>query len=432
VRLAPCHRRLGRLERGGRLGVALEGPDRPAFRGAPTAAHLTPTFVGDARGSGLPSRDYACRMNVALRFLAAISLGLIAALAQASEAGAEKRIALVVGNARYATAPLNNPEIDARTVATALTKLGFDVTTHVNLGVREFRRVLREYSKRLQNDGTVAVFYYAGHGVQIDGKNYLLPVDLNLRDEDEVKDDGVDIDELFVSRLERVRAHTRIVILDACRDNPFGKKTRTVRSISGLAEMDANGALIAFSSAPGKVAEDGPAGTNSAFTKHLAREMLVEGIEVEQMLKNVRMGVLRDTQQRQTPWHTSSLTRNFYFNPKPKAGDDPRMADEVARLRAALDAANGRIDVLTRDREKPAPAAASTRPDAKPAAPAPTPAAPKEKPAPKPATEPRVAEAKPPPARSERSEKCVDLLTRAQLGEPLSAADVALMQKECR
>ena len=156
-------------------------------------------------------------------FAAALAVG--ADVAQATE----KRIALVVGNARYPALALNNPENDARVVATTLRRLGFEVSEHVNLTIKEFRKVLRDFAKRQQSEEGASVFYYAGHGVQIDGRNYLLPVDVNLRDEDEVRDEGVDVDELFVSRLERARTQVRIVILDACRDNPFAKKTRAIR-----------------------------------------------------------------------------------------------------------------------------------------------------------------------------------------------------------
>jgi uncharacterized caspase-like protein len=265
-------------------------------------------------------------------FLFLLAVGADVALA------AEKRLALVVGNARYPALALNNPENDARVVASTLRRLGFEVTEHVNLPMKEFRKVLRDYAKRLQGEEGASVFYYAGHGVQIDGRNYLLPVDVNLRDEDEVRDEGVDVDELFVSRLERARTQVRIVILDACRDNPFSPKTRAIRGSGGLAEMAARGALIAYASAPGATAEDGPPGTNSVYTRHLVKEMLVEGIEVEQMFKNVRVKVVRDTNQRQVPWVNTSLTANFSFNPKRgPADEDAAKRDDLARLQALLD-----------------------------------------------------------------------------------------------
>ena len=226
-----------------------------------------------------------------------------------------RRIALVIGNAQYAQAPLPNPENDARLVARSLASLGFEVIDHYNLGAREFKRVLRDFGRRMDDDESALVFYYAGHGMQIDRRNYLLPVDLNLRDEDEVKDESIDLEEALLSRIDRVRPRARIFIIDACRDNPFAARTRSLRVASGLAEMAAPGALIAFSAAPGRTAEDGPPGTNSLFTKHLAAQMRVEGVEVEQMLKNVRVQVLRETQERQVPWVNSSMVVNFVFNP---------------------------------------------------------------------------------------------------------------------
>ncbi len=239
-----------------------------------------------------------------------------------------KRVALVIGNARYASVPLANPENDAKAVSSALRKLGFEVSEQLNLNARDFRRVMRDFARRIQDEEGSAVLYYAGHGVQIDGRNFLLPVDINMRDAEEVKDDSIDIDEVFVSRIERARMTVRIVILDACRDNPFrNTATRNIRPAAGLAEMNARGALIAYSSAPGAPAEDGVPGTNSVFTRHLVQEMMVEGLEVEQMFKNVRVKVLRDTNQRQIPWTNTSLTVNFSFNPA--RGPSPA---ELARL----------------------------------------------------------------------------------------------------
>ncbi len=440
-------------------------------------------------------RSFASQGRRAWRGMSWLLLAVVIALGVAPAAGAapEKRLALVIGNARYPALPLNNPENDARVMASTLRRLGFEVREHVNLPVKEFRRVLRDYARALQNEEGVAVFYYAGHGVQIDGRNYLLPVDVNLRDEEEVKDESVDVDELFVSRLERARTQVRIVILDACRDNPFGAKTRNIRSVSGLAEMAARGALIAYASAPGAAAEDGPPGTNSVYTRHLVKEMLVEGIEVEQMFKNVRVKVLRDTQQRQVPWVNTSLTADFSFNPaKSAAGPaDATRRDDIVRLQALLDsrereqkkledelkrmtrrlqeaeADSGRIPLVPRESireparpaaaaptaERPKgvlpittePAAAAAVPGARPAAPAPPPIArptvpaaarPSAAAATRPA-EPRIAQS--PGARAaeaagqrQPSERCVALLIRAQLGEPVGSADAAYLQRECR
>lgn len=251
--------------------------------------------------------------------LALSAVCLPAAQAQVG-AGADKRIALVIGNARYQKFPLANPENDARLVATRLRALGFEVTDQYNLGVVQFRRALRDFARRVQQDDAIAVLYYAGHGVQIDGRNFLLPVDINLRDQEEVKDESVDIDELFIGRIDKVGSFPRIVILDACRNNPFAGKTRNIRAAGGLAEMGARGTLIAFASAPGAAAEDGPDGGNSIYSKSLAEEMMAPGIEVEQMFKNVRVRVLRDTNGRQLPWVNTSLTSDFSFNPSGAGG----------------------------------------------------------------------------------------------------------------
>jgi len=284
------------------------------------------------------------------------------------------RYALVVGNARYRTLPLSNPENDARLIASRLRALGFNVYEHKNLGVREFRRVLREFVRLVQQADGVVVFYYAGHGVQIDGRNFLLPVDIDVAKEEEVKDDSIDIDDLFMSQLEKVRAQTRIVILDACRDNPFAGRSRAIRTTGGLAEMNARGTLIAYASAPGATAEDGPPGTNSVYTRHLAEEMTVDGLEVEQMFKRVRVKVLNDTRQRQVPWVNTSLTTNFSFKGRPAIdGGDAQRHEQIARLeeelkhtRGLLERARLRMQETETATAAPATAGALARPSALP------------------------------------------------------------------
>ncbi|MDR6858857.1 caspase family protein [Variovorax guangxiensis] len=304
-------------------------------------------------GSVTPLASGLCWM---LLLALALALQLVAPHARAQDRPPEKRIALVVGNSQYPKVPLDNPVNDARLIAGNLRKLGFDVNLQLNVGVLQFRRALREFARMVQQDDAIAVLYYAGHGVQIDGRNYLLPVDINLRDQEEVKDESVDIEELFLSKIDKVGSYPRIVILDACRDNPFAAKTRNVRSAGGLAEMGARGTLIAFASAPGAPAEDGPAGRNSIYTRNLADEIMVPGLEVEQMFKNVRVRVLSETRQRQLPWVNTSLTSNFSFNPAARrpAAENPAAAPAPSGAPAGALA--------------PAPVPASA------AAPAPTPA----------------------------------------------------------
>lgn len=428
------------------------------------------------------------RWNMLVRRTALlVGMALLAVSLAVPAWAAEKRLALVVGNARYPIAPLNNPENDARVVASTLRRLGFEVIEHVNLPVKDFRRVLREYAKRVQDTEGTALFFYAGHGVQIDGRNYLLPVDINVRDEYEIKDEAVDVEELFVSRLDRARAQTRIIILDACRDNPFGRTSRGLRTVgTGLVEMGARGALIAYSSAPGATAEDGPAGTNSIFTRHMVKEMLVEGLEVEQMFKNVRVKVLRDTNQRQIPWVNSSMTSNFSFNPR-AAGDPVEAArrEDLVRLQASLDKREreqkeleDKVNRLSRELERaqaasrPAPVSIAAPMTKAPVDPRPKvettvaarietrnkvelPPATVQSSVPPPPSSPSAQAAaasrrpvapdgktsQAPPTKvagsrkaegSPNSERCVGLLIRAQLGEQLPVSDFSFLQKECR
>ena len=233
------------------------------------------------------------------------------------QAPRQRRVALVIGNGRYPEVPLNNPEHDARLIAKTLRSLDFEVAEHLNLGAREFKRVLREFARHMDDDQVASVFYYAGHGVQIGGRNYLLPVDIALRDEAEVRDEAIDLQDALLAHVDRVRPRARIFIIDACRNDPFAARRQSSGRANGLAEMAAPGALIAFSAAPGRVAEDGPVGGNSIYTRHLATELRSPGIEVEEMLKAVRVKVLRDTQQRQIPWVNTSMVVNFMFNPAP-------------------------------------------------------------------------------------------------------------------
>ena len=259
-----------------------------------------------------------------------------------------RRVALVIGNAQYAQAPLANPENDARLIASTLKALGFEVEARYNLKAPEFRRALRDFGRTMEDDDSSSVFYYAGHGMQIDRRNYLLPVDLNLRDEGEVKDEAIDLEDALLGRIDRVRPRARIFIIDACRDNPFSTRpTRSIKVARGLAETAAPGALIAFSAAPGHVAEDGPPGTNSVYTRHLAQEMRAEGTEVEEMLKNVRVKVLRETQERQIPWVNTSMVVNFVFNAG-AGGEATTVARVVPAANAATTAPSARIDKATR------------------------------------------------------------------------------------
>jgi caspase domain-containing protein len=221
-----------------------------------------------------------------------------------------RRIALVIGNGGYTNAPpLKNPPNDARDMAATLKALGFEVTSGINVNQREMKRLMREFGQKLKTGGS-GLFYYAGHGVQSKGRNYLIPVEADIQSEIEAEDAGVDVS-LVLGYMDDAQNGLNIVILDACRNNPFTKSFRSAGS--GLAQVDApTGTLIAYATSPGRVASDGQ-GRNGLYTSELLNQMLVSGISVEEMFKRVRASVQRQTSGQQVPWESSSLIGNFYF-----------------------------------------------------------------------------------------------------------------------
>jgi formylglycine-generating enzyme required for sulfatase activity len=221
----------------------------------------------------------------------------------------ERRTALLIGNADYENAPLQNPANDALDMAEALRELGFMVTVKLNCSAREMTEAIREFGNKLVSGG-VGLFYYAGHGIQVDGRNYLIPVDADIRAEDEIKYFAVDAG-LVLSKMESAGNQTNIVILDACRDNPF---KRSFRSESrGLAVVEApRGSLVVYATAPGSVAAEGR-GRNGIFTGALLEHIKTPGLEVREMLTRVRRDVMEASGGEQTAWDSSSLTGSFYF-----------------------------------------------------------------------------------------------------------------------
>jgi len=236
---------------------------------------------------------------------------LSAAFFSAPSAAAEQRVALVIGNDAYPNAPLRNPVNDARAMAKTLGGLGFEVILRTNLTQRGMVEVLRQFGARLGRDG-VAVFYFSGHGMQVKGRNYLIPVDSDIRSEDEVPYMSLDMAQVL-DKLEVARSRANFVILDACRNNPFIRTFRSGRT--GLAQMDAPiGTLIAFATAPGSEARDGDSEFGT-YTRHLLRQVQAPGVPVEVMFRRVREGVTAETKNRQVPWESSSLRGDFFFNP---------------------------------------------------------------------------------------------------------------------
>ena len=226
-----------------------------------------------------------------------------------------QRIALVIGNSNYTRVEaLPNPVNDAELIGSTLDELGFDVTVSLDLSLRDMKRAVREFGRKLDDAGEkgVGLFYYAGHGLQLDGTNYIVPVDANIDRRGDVDIEAFDVNSIL-SIMEYARSRVNFLILDACRNNPY---TRGFRSSSrGLAQMDSpRGSLIAYATAPGELAVDGD-GKHSPYSLALADAMKKENIEVERMFRMVRNQVHKATKKNQTPWESSSLTGgNFYFN----------------------------------------------------------------------------------------------------------------------
>jgi TPR repeat protein len=249
---------------------------------------------------------------------------------------AETRIALVIGNSAYESKPLTNPIHDADLIARTLRSVGFRVTMVLDATQEAMKSAVLEFGRELRTSDSVGLFYYAGHGVQIDGENYLIPVGANIRDDEEVAISSVSLSELLRT-MERASSRLNIAILDACRDNPFATASRAFTR--GLAPATApSGTLIAYATAPGKVALDGENG-NSPYTAALAEAMRLAGSPIEDVFRRTRRKVLDVTAGKQTPWEHSSLTGEFYFVPKsaaPEASDRPVAGlDESASRRLA-------------------------------------------------------------------------------------------------
>jgi hypothetical protein len=226
--------------------------------------------------------------------------------------GPEQRIALVIGNSNYQNvARLPNPANDAKAVAELLNTAGFEVISATDLSHNQMIEVMQNFSAKIAGRGanTVAMVYYAGHGVQLAGENYLVPVDARISSEPDLIDGSVRLVDLMAT-LEAIPSRMRIVILDACRNNPFASLNEAGR---GLAIVDApNGSIVGYSTAPGTEALDG-VGNHSPYTDAFLRLAHEKNVPIEQLFKRVRLEVNDLTDGRQTPWESSSLTSDFYF-----------------------------------------------------------------------------------------------------------------------
>lgn len=227
-------------------------------------------------------------------------------LTQVAPPAKSPRIALVIGNKDYAQAPLKNPLHDASDIRDALLSVGFEVIYRENADVTAMTTAVREFRDKIQ-EGGVAMVYYSGHGAQADGINYLIPVGADIQSSGELKARAYDAD-IIVAEMAEARSDVNILILDACRNNPFLSHRG---SSGGLATMTASkGTIIAFATAPGAIADDNGRGGNGLYTHFLKKYMTQKGLKIEDVFKKVREDVLK-TNPRQIPWESSSLVGEF-------------------------------------------------------------------------------------------------------------------------
>ena len=233
---------------------------------------------------------------------------------------AEHRVALVMGNADYLNGPLKNTVNDARAMATVLESSGFEVILRENVkNQNEMKQAVREFGMKLKSEGT-ALFYYSGHGMQVNGYNYLLPTQAVMHIEQEIEYEALDMG-FILAYMESAKSNVNIVILDACRNNPFSRSFRDTKQ--GLTTMVApTGTIIAYSTSPGSVASDGDQ-DYGLYTRALLEHMQQPGVKVEEVFKGVRADVLASSNGQQTPWESSSLVGDFYFRNGSSAGYTP-------------------------------------------------------------------------------------------------------------
>ena len=266
-----------------------------------------------------------------------VVLALLFSAITAWAAEEPRRVAIILGNGNYTnTSVLINPPNDARAISAALEALGFDVFSVVDATKRDLDRLQTDAGKIFRG-AEVGLFFYAGHGMQINGENYMVPVDASFDDVTDILSQLVSLTQ-FLRRMEEFTP-TNIIFLDACRNNPLadvvqdqvmagrsltvGDRQNVDRVGQGLAEMHASvGTLIAYATQPGNVAEDGQGG-NSPFTTGLLRHITEPGQEIREILTRVRVSVLDETNRRQIPWDHSSLTEEFYFIAPVKPRDVP-------------------------------------------------------------------------------------------------------------
>ena len=275
------------------------------------------------------SGDWPHWRNLVAYFLTALAVifhadTTLAASEMASVAPQELKVALVIGNSKYLASPLANPVNDSHAFAAKLRTLGFQVIERENLQAKQIPPTLREFRASLK-PGAVALFFYAGHGLQIKGSNYLPAVDADITSEEDVPMNSIDVNKVL-DMLGEAKTRLNLVFLDACRNNPYARSFRS--GVGGLAKVEApSGTLISFATRPGSVASDGQ-GQHGLYTEYLLKAIDEPNIQIEQALKTVVSGVKKTSKGQQEPWMEGSIEGDFYFRGGPTG---------VGRVQAAAD-----------------------------------------------------------------------------------------------
>ncbi len=229
----------------------------------------------------------------------------------------QARTALVIGNNQYLKAPLKNPVNDAIAMAEELQRSGFDVILYTNATQKEIKVAIRDFGQLLREKGGVGLFFYAGHGMQADNRNYIVPVNADIRKSQDIEFESVDLGRVLVE-MDYAENDLNIVILDACRDNPYKEDFENARNKhNGFASINSApyNSFIAFSTSPGAIAMDNPEAEHGLYTEQLLKYMRQEGLKIEDIFKKVRGYVRRQSEGKQIPWEVSSVEDDFYFKP---------------------------------------------------------------------------------------------------------------------
>lgn len=246
-------------------------------------------------------------LGISLRWIFTLVLMMYSGYLWSSEPA---RHALVIGNSNYQYGYLKNPVNDAKAMAQALNNLGFKTDLVLDSGQKDMELAIDRLGQHIRQGGT-GLFYFAGHGVEVGGDNYLIPLGVDILSEQDVRYKAVALGQVM-DRMQHANNSLNIIILDACRNNPLPRRARSASR--GLANVDApRGSIVAYSTAPGSVAEDGD-GQHSPYTRVLLEKMQVDGLKIEDVFKEVLKGVHQETGGTQVPWVSSSFVGDFYFS----------------------------------------------------------------------------------------------------------------------